>query len=290
MVDPELKSFITAQLAAGQKVEEIRGVLAAKGWPKNQLDEAIPLPAVMTDGVGEETAARGGFLTVKRAVILIVVLLALCTAVVAAVWAEFNWNRQKDSMKIDVKKVTSEQGTAVVSATRSASIAYVSSEQGYGFMYPGTWELKKQGTLSSVASPEWQKGELYKRYGFGEVLVSSLPYTGTSSGQVASGVTIKTSPNTVQKSSTDQVKDLATQLATNKKITGVKVSGLLGMQAVTVAPASEASAGASLRDRSTLNMVFEGTKNILLVQFPVVSTQAELNEGQLMILRSLEEK
>lgn len=289
MVDPELKAFISAQLAAGQKVEDVRGVLAAKGWPKNQLDEAIPLPTPAEDSSTETTESKS-FLTVKRAIILIIVLIVLCAAVVAAVWAEFNGNKKKEMIEKVDKKGSPQEVTSVVPATTSASIVYVSPEQGYGFTYPGTWELKKQGTLSSIASPDWQKGELYRQYGFGEVLVSSVPYTGTNSGQVASGVTVKTSPNTVQKSPTDQVKDLALQLASNKKVTGVKLDKLAGVQAVTVVAASEASVGASLRERSTLNMVFEGTKNIILIQFPVVSAQTELNEGQLMILKSLEEK
>lgn len=287
MVDPELKAFVSAQLAAGKKAEEIRGVLASKGWPKNQLDEAIPLATPSQDS-GTEKAEHEGFLTPKRAIFLIIVLNLLCIAVVGAVWAEFNWNKNQE-VSVTTPEVTKET-VSEIPATSSATINYVSPEQGYGFLYPGSWELRKQGTLSSIASPDWQRGESYKKYGFGEILVSSVPYTGTTSGQVTNGVTVGAIPKGSTKSPTDQVKELALKLASNKKITGVKIDKLVGMQAVTVASASGASAGASLRERSTLNIVFEGLKNIILIQFPEVSAQTELNDGQLMVLRSLVEK
>lgn len=160
-------------------------------------------------------------------------------------------------------------GNKVALVPKSTTALYQSSEQGYRFTYPSSWKAEKQketakqrGKVTIIQSPETQKKNLNNTLFPGDVFVLSVPYVGD------------TPPHA------QQIKDLIRigRLATDDKIQPISIGNFTGYTAVTTA-----STGA------VLNVVLQGTKNMLLVKFPNITNMESLNNAQLMILRGLKE-
>lgn len=164
---------------------------------------------------------------------------------------------------------SSYQSNKIAPVPKSTTALYQSTEQGYSFTYPSSWKAEKQketakqrGKVTIVKSPETQKKSPDKNPFPGDAFVLSVPYVGG------------TPPHA------QQIKDMIEQarLATDKTTQAVTVGDLSGYTAVTTA-----SNGA------VLNIVLQGTKNMLLIKFPDITSMGSLNDGQSMILRSLKE-
>lgn len=169
--------------------------------------------------------------------------------------------------------------TAPTIATDSGTITYSNIQQGYGFNYLKAWIIDKQGTLTVAADPSLPDSKqctatIEKLLACG-AMISSIPFV--TPPTTAPGVTISgTSPT---KTHAQQIQDLASQLAVSNKTSSITIGTLNGYEAITTTTAG-----------STYNVLLQGQKNMILIQFPNKKTRTELSIGQSTILESITEK
>ncbi len=156
---------------------------------------------------------------------------------------------------------------------------YANAEQGYQFEYPATWTTTQQGTLTTLidSSSEnfanCQQSATIPELECAEVLISSLHYAGTAS--TAPGVAIVEQPDTPTPA--EQVADLANQFGVAAVIPS-NTALLSGYVAIS-----------TTGDGSTLSVVLQGEKGMLLAQFIKKMSLDELSDNQKRILNSLQE-
>lgn len=171
-------------------------------------------------------------------------------------------------------KATSSTGQNSLSGE---TVFYSSPDQGYGFNYLKSWKVDKGGSLTVLADPSSpNKGQCAAKIAnlpACNVVVSTLPYQGSLS--TAPGVTIK-APATVPND--QQVKNLAVQIATDQKTDPITIGNLSGYTALT-----------TNSQGSTLNILLQGNKNMLLIQFPNIASRSALSDGENIVLNSLVE-
>jgi hypothetical protein len=171
---------------------------------------------------------------------------------------------------------SAQTNTPIITQSNLEGIStYSSPEQGYGFQYLKLWQVKKQGTATSLVSPENQNSKDQTIALFGDVLVSSIPYAGPI-GTPVPGVTAMVNPPF--KSHDDQIKDLANQMTVGNKITPITLKGLSGYEAPS-----------TVAEGSTYNVILQGSKNMILIQFPNKKSRLDLNLGQTTVLESIAE-
>lgn len=145
------------------------------------------------------------------------------------------------------------------------TISYDSPQQGYGFQYLKTWKIDKLGTLTVIVDPNNP---------------NSLQCAANLSKFAACTVVISTVPYTSQTMPFDQqVISLATQMATDHKNDAITVGTLTGYSALST----------SIQG-STFNVLLQGKKNIILVQFPNITNKGAISQGGNIILDSVVEE
>lgn len=292
MVTPELMQYVKTQQQNGQTIDIIKSNLIAKGWQEDDLDSAFEritlnsLPTASSSNIPHSNPAAKGFpLTL---VALLVTGLVLAGGGIIA-FNSFRKNASSPEKNLTAIS-TSPSPTSTPSPTftppvsptitqknAEENILYSSPEQGYGFRYLKSWKIDKQGTLTVLVDPSspdaQQCAALLEKILACDIMVSSVPYYEAPSA--GTGVTAIEQPPV--KSHNDQVKDIAAQMTVGT-VTPITLLNLSGYEAST-----------TNSDGSTYNVLLQGSKNMILVQFPNKKIKTDLNQEQLAVLNSISE-
>lgn len=164
-------------------------------------------------------------------------------------------------------------------ATNSGTLTYSNIQQGYGFNYLKSWIVDMQGSLTVAADPAFpdskQCAASLEKLLACNAMISSIPFM--TSPTTAPGVTISGTPPI--KAHDQQTQDLASQLAVGSKATPIMIGTLSGYEITT-----------TTTEGSTYNVLLQGQKNMILVQFPNMKSRTDLSNGQSTILQSIIEQ
>lgn len=279
----ELIQFIKTQLQNGQTKEAITANLISQGWQPPDIESAfnslsspptlisnstIITPPNTTPNI-TPTAKHFPFMIV---IILITFLSLVGTSIFVLTQV------QKNQPASEQNTITNYNPPPLSPTSQPPSeeiVTYSNPEQGFSFQHLQSWQISTQGTAVKLVSPENQNSPDQTITLFGDTLVSTIPYSGPI-GTPVPGVTVVDQPTS--KPREKQIKDLATQMAINNTITPITLNGLTGYEAPS-----------TVSEGSTYNVILQGSKNMLLIQFPNKKSKSELNEGQLMILNTIVE-
>jgi len=286
MADQELIDYIKTQLQAGESTDAIKTSLADQGWQSADIEAAFqvvsanpPIQLPETPPVQPSGAKK---------LFPLMALGILCLLAVGAGILLFAGN--KKTPQPAVKKIIptpsitipteepaptdkSFESDAVPSVQNgNDTLLFTSAQHGYSFRYLTAWKLEKKGSLTVLRVPSGGMAE-------GDALVSAVPYAAGTTIIPAIHIPEVTAIIEPTVAAHDQqVKDLATQLALGNKILPTTVNGLAGYVAVTT------NEGGSM-----YNILLQGSKNMLLIQFPGKKSRLELNRGQTIVLESIAE-
>lgn len=288
----ELVSYIKTQLQNGQSEDTIRPVLTARGWQSSDIDVTFQsinsnsqTSPLQNDVTVNNTKAR------SHIVILLVIIFAFLILGAGGIYAYFLMTGGKNNINTQTSTVSSPtlptsspfSGLNPDPANQAGSgdiTLYTSPDQGYGFRYIKSWKLNKQGSLTVLTDPQSPQSKecdaVLEKITACDILVSTIPYQGEAVTAVP-GVTITGTPPPQTKA--EQVRNLATQISTDQKVTTTAEGVLNGYASVS-----------TTNDGSTYNVLLQGSKNILLIQFPNKKSKTELNLGQLTTLSSITEE
>lgn len=274
MITPQLLEYIKTELGKGQTTDTIRTTLINQGWQVVEINQAFQSLTTQSPALPKTQILNHSS---KNGILLGVVLFIIAIGLGSSAFYFLHSSQTKMSLTTPTKipdptimpGITSQ---AVITANEAITPSpvkietaiYSSTEQGYSFTYPKSWKIQTQGTATSLVSPE-SKNSI-----FGDVIVSKNPYMGSSVLSPNVTMVAPTIPSIDQ-----QIIDLANQLASDKKITPVTVGQLKGYEATSTTP-----------DGSTYNILLQGTKGFLMIQYPSKKSRAELDQGQLIILNS----
>ncbi len=275
MVNQQLIEYIKKQLQNGVSKESIISNLIAKGWQSTDIESAFQMLTPNQPLTTPVTTMQNIKPTTKPfPVVAVIICLILLAFGGGTIFFLSSRTSNKPSSQINtIPSIQKSLPTLQPTKNIEETILYSSPEQGYGFRYLKSWKITKQGTATSLTDPQAKSDSTTQL--FGNVIVSSIPYSGNVS--TAPGVTIVSAP--VAQPHETQVKDLALQMATDEKITLIKEGSLNGYETIT-----------SANGGFTYNLVLQGSKNILMIQFPNKKNQADLNQGEKIIIDSIVEQ
>ena len=278
MVTPELVQYIKTQLQNGIPTDAIRTSLMSSGWPETDISSALQTLIPSSAPVPQTNTLNTSVPASKFPMVLIIFLFVFLVLAAGGVFAYFKLVKNNPT-PTPTPTVSLSPSPNLNSNSTEDTILYTGSGQGYSFRYLNSWKLDKQGSLTVLASPDnpnaGQCAATLEKITACDAVISTIPYQGLAS--TAPGVTVSGLPPV--KSQDEQVKDLATQLSLGNSAIAITVNKLMGYDA----PSSD-SAG------STENILLQGSKNMILLQFPNKKSKADLTPGQLTILNSILEE
>jgi hypothetical protein len=259
MVSENLLTYIKGCLTQGLTLTDVRNALALEGWQATYVEEA--LSAVKNDqafaSYFQEAKPEGGLKKLARssalkALVLILVFGGLGYGLYTFV----------ESRKTSPSPAGSSAPVPTAVPLTEGLTNHTDAGENYSFNYKKEWSLKSYGTLTGLASPETATNNPSKGLGYGDILISTVPYA-SSTKDAKTG------------SHQEQAMALAKQLTGTNPLTPLTVAG----QAPNAALSSSG-------DDATLTLGIEGKSQMFLIQFPGVRSLTDLKPEETAVLNS----
>ncbi len=287
MVTQELIQYIKTQIQAGQTKETVMSNLIANKWSESDIESAFQTIRPNLNSAASSNSTPSSNSSNKSFPLILVLVLIVCLVLVAGevfVLNSFIKNKPSSDRNALTNLAQASPSPLIITPTIAQNnpdenVLYSSSQQGYGFRYIKSWKIDKQGALTVLVNLDNAKFQecaaTLEKILACDIAVSTIPYAGEVT--TAPGVSVSGFPT--EKTHDEQVKDLATQLAAGNTIASTSFNNLRGYEAPTTNP-----------DGSTFNVLLQGSKNMILVQFPYKKMKSDLTFGQLIVLNSIIEQ
>lgn len=277
-------------MQSGQSVEQIKESLFQSGWQSADIEAAFatispstPQPVSVPIEMATSTPSK------KKLYIGLGVLFVVIAGVAVAAYV-FGFPARSQSPQTQPPKTnpTPIQSTPVVTSSpleaekKVDTTEFVDSAGTFAFDYVKSWKIQSQETMALLSNPQNPDATkcdgVLTNFEFCDAVISSIPYSGVH--DVAEGVTVSAPP---EPSHEDQVKQLVAQLGTVENVESDIFTNAHGLKGHLVkSPAPEGN------EKNAYNFLFEGKKNMILVQIPVKVGET-VSEDHKIIIQSVKE-